>query len=104
VSPNDVLAACKEQQQRIAAEHTEICLILGGRRQGNNDRVRLFGRHGGPYGQIVGTQPNAIIAMFDAQEVIDWIENVRKAQHDHAIQQARATVNRLLGMGEKANG
>jgi len=66
LSPNDLLAKCEQQQELMESKTADVCLVLGGRRQGTSDRVRLFGRRGGPYGQIVGTQPNAIIAMFDA--------------------------------------
>ena len=56
----------------------QIAVLLKGRKWPKSGRVKLFGRHGGPYGQCVSEEEGGVIALFSARDVVDAIKKASK--------------------------
>lgn len=56
----------------------KIALFLKGRKWPSSGRTKLFGRHGGPFGECVSECEDGCIAVFSARAVVAAIENASK--------------------------
>lgn len=68
----DVIAHCRKQQEAQGRPDAFVTLRLPGR-WGRRKTAALFGRHGGPKGQILSddfARPGYIVVGFKADEVI----------------------------------
>lgn len=71
--PANLAAQCRAQQRITGRADAEVMLCLPGRSP-TGERVRLAGRHGGPYGEVMCL--NAVgetVAMFRADQVLAWM-------------------------------
>lgn len=67
---------CREQQRIQGQADAFVTFRLPGR-FGSRKRARLFGKHGGPYGDILAddfARPGFIVVGFKADEVIAFLE------------------------------
>lgn len=76
------MTAIREHAIRVIAMSTgtgtipKIALFLKCRKWPASGRMRLFGRHGGPFGMCVSEEADGVLAVFDARSVIDAIDKV----------------------------
>jgi hypothetical protein len=69
VTPQDIVAAAYNQQQRTGKKDADVSLVIPGKWPPSGKK-RLFGRGGGPLGRCIVEYEDAVLCLFRADELI----------------------------------
>lgn len=69
MTPEQMVALACQQQQLTGRKDADVAFIVPGKWP-DSGKKRLFGRKGGPVGQCIGEDEDAVLCLFKADEVI----------------------------------